>query len=130
MAGSISLKDFESDPSLRERARRGLAVAKALDAQADLPYAIALSSADFGAFLSQLTPKRMELLRLALARRRSISELAQALGREQSAVSKDVARLKALGLVNVEPEKNAGHGQKKMVSAVARSIVINATLGE
>jgi predicted transcriptional regulator len=125
----ITLGDFKNDPTLREQAKRGLEVARALDAKAPaLPYSVTLTSVEFGSFISELTPKRFELLRLAIKKNRSISELADAVHREQSAVSKDVARLRKLGLVKVEEVSNAGHGRKKMVVPVAESISINASL--
>lgn len=129
MSKKVSLNDFLADSELQVRASKGRAVAKALDARApNLPYAVTLTSLEFGSFISELTPKRFELLRLAIKKTRSISELALAVSREQSAVSKDVARLKKLGLVRVEEVSNAGHGRKKMVIPVADSISITASL--
>lgn len=129
MSKKVSLNDFLADPELQMRAGKGRAVARALDARApNLPYAVTLTSLEFGSFISELTPKRFELLRLAIKKSRSISELALALSREQSAVSKDVARLKKLGLVRVEEVSNAGHGRKKIVIPVADSISITANL--
>ena len=129
MSKKITLDDFLSEPELQERASRGREVARALDAGAtSLPYAVTLTSLEFGSFISELTPKRFELLRLAVKKTRSISELAVAVSRDQSAVSKDIGRLKKLGLVRVEEVSNAGHGRKKMVIPVADSISINASL--
>ena len=67
-----------------------------------MPYAKTFTSFEFEDFLSQLTPKRFELLRLARNGRLSIAELATAAHRDQSAVSRDVAKLSQLGLVEVE----------------------------
>ncbi|MDQ2990007.1 MAG: hypothetical protein M3R60_12975 [Pseudomonadota bacterium] len=131
MSNKIALEDFLADPELRERACKGREVAKALDARApSLPHAVRFTSLEFGAFIAELTPKRFELLRLAIKKTRSISELAVAVSREQSAVSKDVGRLKKLGLVRVEEVSNAGHGRKKIVIPVAHSISINASLAD
>lgn len=129
MSKKVSVNDFLTDPELKVRASRGREVARALDERAPkLPYAVTLTSVEFGSFISELTPKRFELLRLTIKKTRSISELAVAVSREQSAVSKDVARLKKLGLVRVEEVSNAGHGRKKMVIPVADSIAITASL--
>ncbi|WP_229491483.1 hypothetical protein [Massilia sp. HP4] len=129
MSEKITLDDFSNDPDLHERTSKGRDVARALDARAPrLPHAITLTSMEFAHFISELTPKRFELLRLALKKTRSISELAVAVGREQSVVSKDIGRLRKLGLVRVEEVSNAGHGRKKMVIPVADSISINASL--
>lgn len=123
----ISIEDFRNDPDLKAHVAKGRAVARALDAKAPkLPFAVTLTSIEFVDFVSELTPKRVELLRAAIKKSRSISELAEAVHREQSAVSKDVGRLAKLGLLKVEEVSNAGHGKKKMVIPVAESISINA----
>jgi predicted transcriptional regulator len=128
----ITVDDFKNDPALREHIARGREVARALDSKAAiLPYSIVLKSHEFGEFVSALTPKRYELLRLAFkGKHRSISELAAAVHREQSAVSKDVARLTELGLVKVEEVSNSGHGRKKIVVPVAETISINVDLAD
>lgn len=129
MSEKITRADFLADVELQSRSNRGREVARALDARAaTLPFSVTLTSLEFVSFISELTPKRIEILRLALKKSRSISELADAVSREQSAVSKDVSRLKELGLVRVEEVVNAGHGRKKMVIPVADSISINASL--
>ncbi len=125
----ITLADFAKSPVLQEHARKSRAVARALDEKADmLPYAKTFTSYEFEDFLSQLTPKRFELLRLASKGRRSIADLATAAHRDQSAVSRDVAKLSKLGLVKVELVPNEGHGRKKIVMPVATTISINASI--
>jgi predicted transcriptional regulator len=110
----ISIEDFKSDRTLSQHSRKSKEVARALDAKAKtLTYAKVFTSYEFEDFLSQLTPKRFELLRLASKGGRSILDLAAASHRDPSAVSKDVARLSKLGLVRVEAVRNDGHGQKK-----------------
>lgn len=129
MARNITLEDFAKDTALSEHTRRSKEVARALDANADvLPYSKVFTSYQFEEFLSELTPKRFELLRLASKGRRSIGDLAAAVQRDQSAVSKDVARLERLGLVRVESVPNAGHRQKRIVTRVAKTISINASI--
>lgn len=123
----ISIEDFKRDSVLNERFQRGKEVARALDTKAPrLPYSRVLTSYEFEDFISELTPKRLELLRLSTRGIRSISELADASRRDQSAVSKDINRLQALGLVKVESVSNAGHGRKKVVTPIAETISINA----
>lgn len=129
MATKISKADFASSKVLREHSQRSREVARALDAKAGtLPHARMFTSVEFEEFVTQLTPKRFELLRLAIKRRRSINELASASHREPSAVSRDVATLQKLGLVRVELVANPGHGQMKIVTPVATRIAINAEL--
>ena len=125
----ITLADFAKSTELQEHARRSRIVARALDEKADvLPYAKTFTSYEFEDFLSQLTPKRFELLRLASKGRPSIADLATAAHRDQSAVSRDVAKLSQLGLVKVEIVTNEGHGRKKIVMPVATTISINASI--
>ena len=125
----ISLEDFKRDKAISQHTRQSKEVALALDTQAEtLPYAKVFTSYEFEEFLSQLTPKRFELLRLAIKGKKSIAELAMAAHRDPSAVSKDIARLSQLGLVKVESIANAGHGQKKIVSPVASTISIQANI--
>ena len=125
----ITLADFAKSTELQEHVRKSRAVARELDQKADeLPYAKTFTSYEFEDFLSQLTPKRFELLRLASKGRRSIADLATASHRDQSAVSRDVAKLSQLGLVKVEVIINEGHGRKKMVMPVATTISINALI--
>ena len=125
----ITVDDFKRDALLSEHSRKSKELARALDAKVDsLPYSRVLTSFEFEDFLSQLTPKRFELLRLASKGGRSIADLAAAAHRDPSAVSKDVSRLTKLGLVKVELVQNDGHGQKKIVSPVATTISINASI--
>jgi predicted transcriptional regulator len=125
----ISVDDFNHDAELSEHSRKSKEVARALDAHADsLPFARVLTSYEFEDFLSQLTPKRFELLRLASKGGRSIADLAAPSHRDPSAVSKDVSRLSKLGLVKVDVVQNAGHGQKKIVTPLATTMSINASI--
>ena len=125
----ISIEDFKNNRILSLHVRKSKEVARALDDQSEmLPYSKVFNSYEFEDFLSQLTPKRFELLRLASKGGRSIADLAAASHRDPSAVSKDVVRLSKLGLVSVEAVQNDGHGQKKIVTTIATTISINATI--
>ena len=125
----ITLADFANSPVLKAHSIKSKAVARALDEQANsMPYSKEFTSFEFEDFLSQLTPKRFELLRLASKGRRSIADLATAAQRDQSSVSRDVAKLSQLGLVKVEVVTNEGHGRKMIVMPVATTISINASI--
>jgi len=129
MTRKINKVDFAGSKALREHAQRSREVARALDAQADaLPHARRLISIDMEEFVMQLTPKRFELLRLAVKRRRSINELASATHREPRAVSRDVAMMQKLGLMRVELLVTPGHGQIKIVTSAATRIAIDPEL--
>ena len=125
----LTLADFAKSPALKAHAIKSKAVARALDGQADLlPYSKIFTSLEFEDFLTQLTPKRFELLRIASKGRHSIADLAMASRRNPSAVSRDVSKLSELGLVLVESVSNEGHGRKKVVMPVASTISINASI--
>jgi predicted transcriptional regulator len=125
----ITMADFQGHDKLAAHARRSKEVARALDVQAPaLPYAKVFTSYEFEEFLGQLTPKRFELLRLASKGPRSIADLAAAAHRDQAAVSRDVSKLTRLGLIKVDRVSNTGHGLKKIVSPVATTISIQATI--
>lgn len=125
----ISPTDFLHDTALRQHSTRSRVVARALDSSAEtLPYSKVFTSIEFEDFLSQLTPKRFELLRLASKGHQSIADLAAAADRDPSAVSKDVAKLSQLGLVEVKAVRNDGHGQKKIVTPVAATISLNVAI--
>jgi len=125
----ITPADFANCQALKVHSVRSKTVARALDEQADsLPYSKTFTSFEFEDFLTQLTPKRFELLRIASKGRHSIADLAVASQRNPSAVSRDVSKLTALGLVKVESVSNEGHGRKKVVLPVASTISINASI--
>lgn len=125
----ITLADFAKSPVLKAHSTKSKAVARALDEEADsMPYSKVFTSFEFEDFLTQLTPKRFELLRIASKGRHSIADLAIASHRNPSAVSRDVSKLSELGLVKVESVSNEGHGRKKVVMPVASTISINASI--
>jgi predicted transcriptional regulator len=125
----ISMADFAKDPTLASHSQRSKAVARALDEAAEsLPFARSFTSFEFEEFLTQLTPKRFELLRLASKGQKSIADLALASRRDPSAVSRDVSKLSELGLVNVHEVVNEGHGRKKVVTPAATTISITASI--
>ena len=131
MNQKISLDDFKNDISLSAHSARSRAVAKALDEKSEvIPYSQVMNGYEFEYFLETLTPKRFELLKIASKGPKSISELAHAANRNHSAVSKDVAKLEGLGLVNVELVSNMGHGIKKIVRLVSSRIMLSASISD
>lgn len=125
----ISRAEFARAPVLVAHAKRSKAVARALDENADaLPHSVVFTSLEFEQFLRTLTPKRFELLRLASKGQKSIADLALESRRDPASVSRDVSKLSELGLVKVEAVVNEGHGRKKIVSPVASTISINASI--
>lgn len=69
---------------------------------------------------SFLTGRRIGVLRAAMERPRSVTELAADLRRNRPAVFRDVRALKEVGLIQLRKEPNPGHGQVQIVSAAAK----------
>src|SRR6202021_3233961 len=65
--------------------------------------------------LECLTAKRMRLVETARKKRLSISALADELGRNRGAVTRDVNKLKKLGLIRLREKGNPGHGTVQLV---------------
>ena len=76
-----------------------------------------------------LTPSRLDLLQTVKRKRRTVSikELAAILGRDVSAVRRDVTALEKFGIVSSRHVVNPGHGRVRVISAPA-SISISAEL--
>lgn len=74
-----------------------------------------------------LTPARLSLFATVKKRTVSIKDLAESLGRDVSAVRRDVAALEKFGIVSSAHVANPGHGRQRMISAPA-SISIFAEL--
>lgn len=121
----VTLDDFKIFDA---RAAKGIAVARAIDSKTTLPYSVTVTTHKFTDFLSILTPKRFELLRLSKTGNQSIAALAAATQRKPSAVSKDIAKLVDLGLVHVVIEQNPRHGVRKIVQPAAERIEIHGAL--
>ncbi|WP_419805797.1 helix-turn-helix domain-containing protein [Terriglobus sp.] len=75
-----------------------------------------------------LTGPRADVLRATIAKPRSITELASALNRNRSAVSRDVRALREHGMVTVKRQVNPGHGQVAVVKAAAKRFELRAQI--
>jgi predicted transcriptional regulator len=72
--------------------------------------------------------QRMRLVETARKKRLSISALAEELGRNRGAVTRDVNKLKKLGLIRLREQVNPGHGVVQIVEPVAKKIEMRAEL--
>ena len=66
-----------------------------------------------------LTRERVRLCSVARQQPRSVTALAEALGRSRQAVTRDVKGLAELGLLRLRKQTNPGHGQVTVVEPVA-----------
>ena len=80
---------------------------------------------DMAAFL---TGPRVRLLEAAMEKPRSVTELAAALHRNRSAVSRDVRTLREHGMLIVKMQVNPGHGQVAIVKATASRFHLHARI--
>jgi predicted transcriptional regulator len=78
--------------------------------------------------LECLTAERIRLCQVARKKRLSISALAEELGRNRGSVTRDVNRLKQLGLIRLREEVNPGHGVVQIVEPVARRFELHSTV--
>lgn len=74
-----------------------------------------------------LTPARLDLFQAVRKRKISIQKLAAELGRDVSAVRRDVNALESFGIVSSQQIANPGHGKMRVISAPA-GISISAEL--
>ena len=76
--------------------------------------------------LECLTRERVRLCEVAREEPRSVSALAEALGRDRRAVTRDVKRLAELGLLKLTRRSNPGHGRMTVVEAAAERFELRA----
>lgn len=72
-----------------------------------------------------LTEGRISVFRCVRTKNEiSISSLATTLKRPREAVSRDVTALRRIGLVDVKPVANPGHGRISMVTPLVRKVLV------
>ena len=81
---------------------------------------------DMAAFL---TANRVTLLKAAIEKPRSVTELAEALHRNRTAVSRDVRALQEKGMLKLRKQPNPGHGQMQVVHAAAKRFDFRVHVG-
>lgn len=89
---------------------------------------ITLSFGDPDHLFSVLSETRRRLMHEVMQTPKSLQELAVALNRPRSSVTKDVRLLEQSGLVVSERRRNPGHGIFKVVRAIAPQIDLVASL--
>jgi predicted transcriptional regulator len=107
--------------------KRALERAEAMDEGRPFPPSRGITFESPAEMVRLLTPARLDLFTTVKNQTISIKDLAQSLGRDVSAVRRDVAALEKFGIVSSEQVVNPGHGRARMVSAPA-SISISAEL--
>jgi predicted transcriptional regulator len=107
--------------------KRGRARAKAMDEGRDFPASKGITFENATEMVRLLTPARLDLFKTVKNQTVSIKDLAATIGRDTSAVRRDVTALEKFGIVSSHQVANPGHGRVRMVSGPS-SISITADL--
>jgi predicted transcriptional regulator len=107
---------------------RGRKYARLADCGERIPESRIIAFEDVETLLSVLTEKRVTLIKQVKQKPGSITVLASRLGRDRSAVTRDVQLLERAGVIRVTLKTLPGHGKQKWISPVARSIQLTAEL--
>ncbi len=116
----IRVENFE------QMAARKKARAARISAREPVEPEMSIGFATVSDLLECLSRERVRLCEVARQEPRSVTALAEALGRNRRAVTRDVQRLAELGLLRLRKQSNPGHGQVTMVESVADRFELRA----
>jgi predicted transcriptional regulator len=109
--------------------RRARAHARALDAGERLPNEVVIAFENPVDMMKMLTGERLRLLHsLREVGETRIADLADRLGRDKRAVSRDVKAMRVHGLVLTKYVANAGHGRNLVVMPSAKRLELKAAI--
>ena len=98
-------------------ARRAQDRARALDAGLPVAASRGITFENAAEMVRLLTPARLNLYQAVRRQAIALQDLATALGRDVSAVRRDVVALEKFGIVSSRQVSNPGHGRMRIVSA-------------
>jgi predicted transcriptional regulator len=104
--------------------RRGKLVAKLADQGKTIPREHIIAFEDPEDMARLITTAKLALFREVRQSAGSITELAERLHRDRSAVKRDIDELEKAGLIEVQDMPHPGHGRKKEVRAVAEHVLL------
>ena len=107
---------------------RGKLIAKQADAVKTIQQSTVLSFEDASDMLRVLTSARLDLFQAVKQKPDSITGVALRLGRDRSAVKRDVDCLAGAGLIQIQDQISPGHGRMKWLSPAAHSVRLEAVL--
>lgn len=107
---------------------RGKTLARLADQGQRIPQETVLSFEDPSDMLRLLTHGRLAVLTAVRERPDSITGVAQRLGRDRSAVKRDVDELERAGILLVDSMVLPGHGRMKQVRPAAAQLRLQATV--
>jgi predicted transcriptional regulator len=108
--------------------RRSLEPAKRMDKGEELEAERIITFEDPLQMIECLTVQRIRLCQAVRRKRLSISALAEELGRNRGSVTRDVNKLRKLGLLRLREEVNPGHGVVQIVEPAARKFEMRIAL--
>ncbi len=106
--------------------KRGRELAMSADRGEPLPDERIISFEDPADVMKLITVTRLALFRAVKDRPGSITDIAERLHRDRSAVKRDVDELERVGLVTVTDKVLPGHGRMKEVRAAANRFSLQA----
>ena len=121
-------KQIVQTSSVEEFFYRARSAARKADHGQSLKGVEVLSFEDPGKMFTVLSEARRDIMAQVMREAKSVSELAETLGRNRSAISKDVSLLEQSGLIDSIRLPNPGHGVRRVVRAKAMRIELNAVL--
>lgn len=104
--------------------KRALEHARSMDSGLPFPPSRGITFESPAEMVRLLTPARLNLFAAVKKQTVSIGDLARTLGRDVSAVRRDVSALEKLGIVQSQHVVNPGHGRVRVVSAPARISIL------
>jgi predicted transcriptional regulator len=107
--------------------KRALERARAIDNGQKIAPSRGITFENAAEMVRLLTPARLDLFEAVRQQSISIRKLAERLGRDVSAVRRDVMALERFGIVSSEQLVNPGHGRVRVVTAPVR-VSISAEL--
>ncbi len=108
--------------------RRSLARAAKLERGEPLAPEHILTFADPIDMAACLTVQRVRLCQTVRKKPLSISALARELGRNRGSVTRDVNKLRSVGLLRLRTEINPGHGRVQIVEPIAERVEMRTEL--
>lgn len=120
LSNPVSIKPM----SVNEFFLRGKKIAHVIDKGGKPAKSVFVSFEDPSDMLKFVTTTKLKLLNTIRKKPVSVTELANTLKRERSAVARDIKQLEGYGLVHTKTESNPGHGIHKIVYPMSDQPVI------
>ena len=106
-------------------AKRARARAQAMDEGRSFPASVGITFESAAEMAKLLTPKRIQLVEHVRKSPGFLRDVAATVGRDERAVSRDIAALSKYGIVRSEWVGNPGHGRARRITA-PDSVTISA----